>query len=86
MTLTTNPVRVATGAEEEGCLVFSDRPVAVLARLSDRHEVAPGRWFWEAGFGPLGGPIHPTFASIEEAKGPIRGRLERPRRNARRCG
>jgi hypothetical protein len=84
MSLTTKPVRVATGAEEDGCLVFSDdRLVAVLVRLSDGHEIAPGQWFWEAGFGRLGGPSHPTFASIEDAKGYIRGRLDRAQHGRR---
>jgi hypothetical protein len=36
MILTTQPVRVATGHDEEGCLIFADdRLVAVLVRLSD---------------------------------------------------
>jgi hypothetical protein len=78
MTLTTKPVRVATGADEDGCLVFNDgRLVAVLVRLSDQHEVAPGQWFYEAGFGPLDGPDHPTFPSIEEAQSYIAERISR---------
>ncbi|WP_338105381.1 hypothetical protein [Microvirga tunisiensis] len=57
MSLTLQPVRVGTGSEEEGMLVFDDvqRLVAVLTRLSDQNEVAPGQWFLEAGFGRLGG-------------------------------
>ena len=81
MTLTSRPVRVATGADEDGCLVFSDdRLVAVLVRLSDRHEIAPGRWFHEAGFGPLDEPDHPTFTSLEDAKDYIARRLAHARR------
>jgi hypothetical protein len=69
MTLVTQPVRVGTGAEEEGCLVFSDdRLVAVLVRLSDVNEIAPGEWFFETGFGPLGGPEHPTSPASKRRK------------------
>ena len=51
MKLVLQPVRVATGAEEDGLLVFEeDRLLAVLVRLSDANEVAPGAWFLEAGF------------------------------------
>jgi hypothetical protein len=58
MSLTFQPVRVNTGFQEEGVLVFDEqrRLVAVLVHLSDEHEVAPGQWFLEAGFGRLGGP------------------------------
>jgi hypothetical protein len=81
MTLVTQPVRVGTGADEEGCLVFSeDRLVAVLVRLSDQNEIAPGEWFYETGFGPLNGPEHPTFATLEEAKAYISDRLSQARR------
>jgi hypothetical protein len=80
VTLTMTPVRVATGADEEGCLVFSDdRLVAVLVRLSDQHEIAPGQWFYEAGFGPLDGPDHPTFGSLEEASSYIAHRIKKAR-------
>jgi hypothetical protein len=43
--LTEHPVQVAVGAEdEEGCLIFAnDRLVAVLVRLSRRHEEMAGR-------------------------------------------
>ena len=77
MSLTHQPVRVNTGFEEEGVLVFDERHrlVAVLVRLSDRNEVAPGQWFLEAGFGRLGGVTPPTFADLEMAKAWIRQRL-----------
>jgi hypothetical protein len=57
MSLSLQPVRVATGFDEDGMLVFdgAQRLVAVLTRLSDQNEVAPGQWFLEAGFGRLGG-------------------------------
>jgi hypothetical protein len=76
------PVRVNTGFEEEGVLVFDDeqRLVAVLVHLSDRHEVAPGQWFLEAGFGPLDDVSHPAFADLEEAQDWISRRLADPAR------
>jgi hypothetical protein len=81
MKLVTQPVRVATDPDEEGCLVFSDdRLVAVLVRLSDENEVAPGQWFYEAGFGACNGPEHPTFASLDEATDYIAKRIHRARR------
>ena len=45
MSLSLQPVRVATGFDEEGMLVFDgdQRLVAVLTRLSDQNEVAPGQ-------------------------------------------
>jgi hypothetical protein len=80
MALIAQPVRVATGADEEGCLVFSDdRLVAVLVRLSDQNEIAPGEWFYETGFGRLGGPEHPTFATLDKAKAYISARLSQAR-------
>jgi hypothetical protein len=46
-------MRVATGFDEEGMLVLDEeqRLVAVLVRLSDENEVAPGQWYLEARFG-----------------------------------
>jgi hypothetical protein len=45
MSLTLQPVQVGTGSDEEGMLVFNgnQRLVAVLTRLSDTNEVAPGQ-------------------------------------------
>ena len=45
MTLTLQPIRVATGFDEEGMMVLDEkqRLVAVLVRLSDDNEVAPGQ-------------------------------------------
>jgi hypothetical protein len=44
MTFTLQSVLVATGSDEEGMLVLDEeqRLVAVLVRLSDDNEVAPG--------------------------------------------
>jgi hypothetical protein len=70
MTLRLQPVRVATGFEEEGMLVFDNeqRLVAVLTHLSDQYDAASGHWFVEAGFGRLGGKDHPTFADLQTAQ------------------
>jgi hypothetical protein len=70
MSLTIQPVRVNTGFEEEGVLVFDEqqRLVAVLVHLSDRNEVAPGQWFLEVGFGPLAAISHPAFAGLDAAQ------------------
>lgn len=77
MSLALQPVRVNTGFEEEGVLVFDGqrRLAAVLVRLSDQNEIAPGQWFLEAGFGPLDGVSHPAFADLEAAQEWIRQRL-----------
>jgi hypothetical protein len=77
MSLTLQPVRVNTGFEEKGVLVFDgqQRLVAVLVHLSDRNDVAPGQWFLEAGFGPLGRVTHPAFADLDAAQDWIEGRI-----------
>jgi hypothetical protein len=77
MSPTFQPVRVNTGFEEEGVLVFDgqQRLVAVLVHLSDRNEVAPRQWFLEAGFGPLGGATPPPFAGLDAAQDWIGQRL-----------
>jgi hypothetical protein len=81
MSLTLQPVRVATGSDEEGMLVFGkgQRLVAVLTHLSERTEIAPGQWYLEAGFGPLEGPSHPTFVDLEAAQAWINQRLAKGR-------
>lgn len=70
MPLTLQPIRMATGFDEEGTLVLDEeqRLVAVLVRLSDENEVAPGQWFLEAGFGRLDGISYPTFADLDAAQ------------------
>jgi hypothetical protein len=81
MTFTLQPVRVATGSDEEGMLVFDEerRLLAVLTHLSEDNEVAPGQWFLEAGFGPLDGVNQPTFAGLDAAELWIGQRLARER-------
>jgi hypothetical protein len=70
MTLTLQPVRVATGSDEEGLLVFDRelRLAAVLTRLGEQYDGLSGHWYLEAGFGRLDRPDHPTFADLEEAQ------------------
>ncbi len=70
-------VRVATGSDEDGLLVFDpdQRLVAVLVRLSQLHAEVAGQWFLEAGFGRLGGVDHPTFADLDAAQDWIGKRL-----------
>jgi len=84
MTLTLQPVRVATGAEEEGMLVFDrhQRLLAVLIQLSPENEVAPGHWYLEVGFDGLGELSHPTFADLNTANDWIsqRSSIDRSRR------
>ena len=77
MSLTFQPVRVNTGFEEVGVLVFDEqrRLAAVLVQLSDQNEIAPGHWFLEAGFGPLDGVSRPTFADLNAAHDWISPRL-----------
>jgi len=79
MTLSLQPMRVATGFDEEGMLVLDEeqRLVAVLVRLSDENEVAPGQWYLEAGFGRLDGGSHPTFSNLDMAQEWIGQRLDR---------
>ncbi len=69
MTFTLQPMRVATGFDEEGMMVLDEqRLLAVLVRLSDENEVAPGQWYLEAGFGPLDGGSHPLFSNLDMAQ------------------
>ena len=77
MTLTPQPIRVATGFDEEGMMILDEeeRLVAVLVRLSDENEVAPGQWYLEAGFGPIDGVSHPTFSNLDMAQDWIGQRL-----------
>jgi hypothetical protein len=46
MSLTLQPVRVGTGSDEEGMLVFDDdqRLVAVLTHLRDQYGEVSGYW------------------------------------------
>ncbi|MEZ0170939.1 hypothetical protein [Microvirga sp. TS319] len=71
MNFTLQPVRVGTGSDEEGMLVFDgeQRLLAVLTHLSRQNEVAPGHWFLEVAFGRMGGVDHPIFADLDAAQG-----------------
>jgi hypothetical protein len=77
MSLTLQPIRVATGFDEDGMMILDDeqRLVAVLVRLADDNEVAPSQWYLEAGFGQIDGVNHPTFADLEAAEEWITQRL-----------
>ena len=78
MTLTLQPIRVATGFDEEGMMVLDrQRLIAVLVRLADDNEVAPGHWYLEAGFGRVDGTSHPTFPNLDMAQEWIARRLAR---------
>ena len=81
MTVTLQPGVGATGAEEEGLLVFDgdQRLRAVLVPLSPENEVAPGHWYFETGFDGLGTTNAPTFADLDAAQQWISGRLDRNR-------
>jgi hypothetical protein len=47
----------------------------VLVRLSDEYGEEAGRWFLEAGFGPVYDPVPPTFADLDEAQAWIERRI-----------
>lgn len=51
------------------------RLLAVLVRLSDGNEVAPGQWYLEAGFGRIDGISHPIFSNLDLAQEWISQRL-----------
>ena len=70
MTLTLQPIRVATGFDEDGVMVLDEeqRLLAVLVHLSDCNEVAPGQWYLEAKFGVLDGLGHPTYPNLDAAQ------------------
>jgi hypothetical protein len=77
MRLTLQPVRVGTGSDEEGMLVFDDdqRLVAVLPHLGDQYDSVSGHWYLEAKFGLLDGLDHPTYADLDAAQAGIRQHL-----------
>jgi hypothetical protein len=79
MSLTLQPVRVGTGSDEEGLLVFDDdqRLVAVLTHLGEQYGGVSGHWYLEANFGLLDGLDHPTYADLDAAQESIRQRLAR---------
>jgi hypothetical protein len=81
MSLTLQPVRVGTGSDEEGMLVFDDdqRLVAELTHLGDQYGEVSGHWYMEAKFGLLDGLDYPTYADVDAAKDSIKQRLARGR-------
>jgi hypothetical protein len=80
MSLSLQPVRVGTGSDEEGMLVFDDeRLVAVLTHLGDQYGEVSGHWYLEAKFALLDGLDHPTYADLDAAQESIRQRLARGR-------
>ncbi|MFB0488769.1 hypothetical protein ABIE45_001355 [Methylobacterium sp. OAE515] len=80
MNLRLQPVQVATGSDDqESQLVFHDGYlVAILVRLSDQHEANAGKWFLEAGFGPVSDFSGPVFSDIDAAQSWILGKLGLP--------
>jgi hypothetical protein len=78
ISFTEQPVRVAAGGgDQEGCLIFADDwLVAVLVRLSQAHEALTGRWFLEAGFGPLATKHNMIFEDLHDAEAWISRRLK----------
>jgi hypothetical protein len=81
MSLTLQAVRVGTGSDEEGMLVFDadQRLVAVLTHLGDQYGEVSGQWYLEAKFGLLDGLDHPTYADLDAAQSGIRQHLARGR-------
>ena len=70
MSLFLQSVRVGTGHDEEGVLVFTEdqRLVAVLTHLSEQYDGLSGHWFLEAGFGPCMSHNGVTFAHLDQAQ------------------
>jgi hypothetical protein len=83
MSLHLQPVQLATGSDDrDSPLVFSDGfLVAVLVHLSEMHEEEAGMWYLEVGFGPIWGPEHPSFVSLDAAQAWITQRLGKGRRH-----
>jgi hypothetical protein len=79
MSFTLQPIRVATGFDEEGMMVLDkeQRLVAVLVCLSNENEVAPGQWYLEASLGQLDGGSHPLFSNLDMAQDWISQRVAR---------
>ena len=77
MSLQLQPVRIATGSnDEEGQLVFQgSHLVAILVQLADQHEDEAGAWFLEASFGLVAHPNPPLFADLDEAQAWIEQQL-----------
>ncbi len=69
MILNLQSAQVATRSDDaESQLVFADGfLVAVLVRLSEQHGADAGKWFLEAGFGPID-PINPPVFAISPSR------------------
>lgn len=70
MILSLEPVQVATNSDDaESQLVFADGfLVAVLVRLSEQHGADAGKWFLEAGFGPVNRVAPSLFEDLGAAR------------------
>jgi len=70
MILNLQSVQVATRSDDaESQLVFADGfLVAVLVRLSEQHGADAGKWFLEAGFGPIDPISPPVFMDLAAAR------------------
>jgi hypothetical protein len=81
MNIKFQPVRVATGSDDEnGLLAYADgRLVAVLVHLSELHDDLSGAWFLEAVFGLR--ESSRTFPNLESAKEWLRDTVHKGRRN-----
>ncbi len=81
MSFSLQPVRVGTGCDEDGMLVFdaNERLVAVLVLLSEQYKDlgVAGQWFLEVGFGPVGEKENPVFADLGKAQEWIAQRLQK---------
>lgn len=77
MNLRLQPVQVATGSnDQESRLVFDEGfLVAILIQLSELHETDAGKWFLEAGFGPVDDMHPPLFDNLDKAQAWIAARL-----------
>ena len=79
MSLRLQTVNVSTGSHdtESQLLFYEEFLVAVLVHLSDDYEDDAGKWFLEAGFGPVDTVTPPTFDGLDEAQTWIEQRLGR---------
>lgn len=70
MTLTFQPIRVATGFDEEGMLILDEeqRLLAVLTHLSDAYDGLSGHWYMEPKFGVPEGLGQPTYLDLDTAR------------------
>ncbi|WP_457106899.1 hypothetical protein [Methylobacterium sp. P5_C11] len=70
MILSLQSAQVATSSDDvESQLVFADGfLVAILVRLSAQHDDDAGKWFLEAGFGPIEPVAPPLFVDLAAAR------------------